>query len=66
MAKLIYYAVKIRWNDGRRETFRYETQDQARDAAHYQFVDNWAENKSATYAGPRINWRWPLDLILGR
>ena len=66
MAKLVYYAVKIRWNDGSHETFRYETEQQARDAAHYQFVENWMETKYAYYAGWRINWRWPLDLILGR
>ena len=66
MAKLIYHAVKIRWNDGSRETFRYETEDQARAAAHYQFVENWMETKYAYYAGRRLNWRWPLDLLLGR
>ena len=66
MAKLIIHVVKIRWHNGSRETFRYETERQARDAAHYQFVENWAENKSAYYGGPRINWRWPLELIMGR
>ena len=66
MARLIIHVVKIKWNDGSRQTFRYDTEEQARAAARYQFVENWSENKSAHYAGPRLNWRWPIDLLRGR
>lgn len=38
---LIYHGVKVRWNDGRTEMFRYDTEEQARAAERYQFVENW-------------------------
>lgn len=52
-----YHGVKVRWNDGSREMFRYDTEDQAREAAQYQFVENWQHTKSAIYVGRRIDWR---------
>jgi hypothetical protein len=53
---LIYHGVKVRWNDGRTEMFRYETEAQARAAARYQELENWKNTKWATYVGRRINW----------
>lgn len=66
MARLVIHAVRVIWADGRRETMRYETEDQARRAARYQEVENWRQTTSATYLGPRPNWRWPLDVLMGR
>ena len=40
MARFFYYGVRVRWNDGRREMFRYDTEDEARAAERYQFVEN--------------------------
>ena len=56
MGKFVYYGVQVRWRDGRKEMFRYETEQQARDAEHFQFVDNWEETKYAIYVGRRIDW----------
>lgn len=56
MSRIIYHGVKVRWNDGRSEMFRYDTEEQARAAAHYQFVENWRETKWAFYVGRRIHW----------
>ncbi len=56
MAGLFYYGVRVRWNDGSREMFRYDTEEQALEAESYQFVENWTETKSAYYVGRRINW----------
>ena len=56
MSPIIYHGVKVRWNDGHSEMFRYDTEEQARAAAHYQFVENWNETKWAVYVGRRIHW----------
>jgi hypothetical protein len=56
MASIFYHGVKVRWNDGRSEMFRYDTEEQARAAARYQSVENWRNTKWATYVGRRINW----------
>jgi len=42
---LIYHGVKVRWNDGRTEMCRYATEDQAKAAEHYQFVENWQKHQ---------------------
>ena len=57
MERIFYYGVEVRWNDGRTEMFRYETEEQARAAERYQFVDNWKNTKWVLYAGRRVNWR---------
>jgi len=57
MNRFIYYGIKVKWNDGRTEMFRYDTEQQASDAKQYQFVDNWRNTKWVEYVGPRINWR---------
>ena len=56
MGKILYHGVMVRWNDGSSEMFRYDTEEQARKAAHYQFVENWENTKSAIYVGRRIHW----------
>ncbi|MGI9404277.1 MAG: hypothetical protein ACR2OF_07210 [Hyphomicrobium sp.] len=65
MPGLFYYGVKVRWNDARTEMFRYDTEEQALNAEHYQLVENWRETKSATYVGKRIYWRGLLNVLLG-
>ncbi|MEZ5874550.1 MAG: hypothetical protein R3D30_06870 [Hyphomicrobiales bacterium] len=62
---LIYHGVKVRWNDGRTEMFRYDTEEQARAAERYQFVENWEHTKWASYVGRRINWRSLWHRIVG-
>jgi hypothetical protein len=56
MGRLIYYGVKVRWSDGKSEMFRYDTEEQARAAERYQFVENWPNTRSADYVGRRIHW----------
>ena len=56
MEPLIYHGVKVRWNNGRTEMFRYDTEAQALEAAHYQSVENWRNTKWAIYVGRRLNW----------
>jgi len=56
MGRFVYHGVKVKWNDGRTEMFRYDTEDQARRAEEYQFVENWASTKSAEYVGVRLRW----------
>ena len=56
MGQFIYHGVKVRWNDGRAEMFRYDTEEQAREAERYQYVENWLNTKSAVYVGRRIHW----------
>ena len=53
---MIYHGVRVRWNDGSSEMFRYDTEEEAREAARYQFVENWSKTKSAIYVGRRIHW----------
>ncbi len=45
--------------------FRYDTEEQALNAEHYQLVENWRATKSATYVGKRIYWRGLLNVLLG-
>ena len=66
MSPIIYHGVKVRWNDGRSEMFRYDTEEQARAAAHYQFVENWRETKWAVYVGRRIHWAGLMRAVFGR
>ena len=56
MEPLFYHGVKVRWNDGSTEMFRYETEAQALKAERYQFVENWRNTKYAIYVGRRLNW----------
>ena len=56
MSRFFYYGVKVTWNHGGREMFRYDTEQQALEAARYQFVENWQSTKSAVYVGHRIHW----------
>ena len=56
MEPLFYHGVKVRWKDGSTEMFRYDTEEQARKAEHYQFVENWQNTKWAIYVGRRLNW----------
>lgn len=56
MGRILYYGVKVRWNDGRSEMFRYDTEEEAREAARYQSVENWQATKWAVYVGRRIHW----------
>lgn len=56
MNSIFYYGVKVRWNDGSSEMFRYETAEQARKAERYQFVENWKNTKSVEFVGRRIHW----------
>ena len=56
MGRIFYHGVKVRWNDGRSEMFRYDTEEQAREAERYQFVENWTNTKTAIYVGRRIHW----------
>lgn len=65
MSGLFYYGVKVRWNNGRTEMFRYDTEEQALQAEHYQFVENWRETKDVTYVGKRIYWRGLLAALPG-
>ncbi|NKB20942.1 MAG: hypothetical protein GKS01_10625 [Alphaproteobacteria bacterium] len=61
MSGIFYYGVKVRWNDGSSEMFRYDTEEDARAAAQYQLVTNWERTKSAFFVGRRVNlhglWR---------
>ena len=54
----VYYAVKVKGTDERTEVFRYDTEEEARAGADYQFVDNWRSTKSAVYLGKRVDWLW--------
>ncbi len=56
MAKIFYHGVKVVGNDRRKEMFRYDTAEQAMEAARYQEIDNWRSVRSATYVGRRIHW----------
>jgi len=68
MGRIVFHVVKVRWNDGRTERFRYDTEAQARAAERYQFVENWKATKSAAYVGRHIHWGgvWRLIRQLGR
>ena len=61
---IVYHGVKVKWTDGWTEMMRYETREQAEQAAYYQNVENWRSVKWASYVGRRIwlkkllPWNW--------
>ena len=65
MARIFYHGVKARWNDGRSEMLRYDTEEQARKAEHHQFVENWSNTRSAVYVGRRVHWAGLWRKVVG-
>ena len=53
-----YYGVKVKWNSGRREMFRYATPEEAEAKASSLWVDNMRQVKYADYVGWRFDWRF--------
>lgn len=66
MVQIFYYGVKVRWNDGRSEMFRYDTEEQALEAERYQYLENWKNTKDATYVGRRIHWEGLWHFLMSR
>lgn len=65
LSRIFYHGVKVRWNDGRSEMFRYDSEEKAREAERYQSVENWKNTKSAEYVGQRIHWRGLWRAVFG-
>ena len=65
MKGVIYHGVKVRWNDGSTEMFRYDTEEQALRGERYQSVENWRNTKWASYIGRRIHWPTLWRHLLG-
>ena len=65
MGRIFYHGVRVRWNDGSAEMFRYDTEDEAREAERFQFVENWTSTKHAVYVGRRIHWAGLWQALIG-
>lgn len=62
MDKLFYYGFLVKWSDGSREMFKYDTKEQAEAAYRYQDLENWRSNRYVYWVGKRLNWSYLFRL----
>lgn len=58
---LFYYGVEVTWLDGSKATFKYETEEQARNKVREMDKER-TDNKNAYYSGRCLNWTYIFSL----
>jgi len=61
-----YYGVRVRFANGRSETFKCETRDEARAMEKKLWSSERMDVSSADYVGRKVNWAWFTARVLRR